>query len=219
MLWLQFTCAVYHRLRMIKLCKVCRAPGNWCFFLTLVPKCSVLSWAVVVWYHSKFPKPPQIISTVTVAVMLFMASSNENISTLLALCVGNPAVTGGVPSQRQWRGDFAVVLIFMARDLLLWNYASIEAKKSTIRWLKLPISRRRDFVNLCDIDIVHTRLLWISICFTVLLIPLPTFRQHIKFLTYWGLVTHKRVGRLIALVLDSRLAGDKPISEPLLRNR
>ena len=206
---------------MIILCKVYRAPGNWCFcwhWFRNLAFCREPLWFDIT-QISKFPWASSDFLTVTMAVMLcIMPSSNENISMLLALCEGNPPVTGGVPSQRQWRGDFAMVLFFMARDLLLLNYAGIEAKKSTIRWFKLLISRRRDFVNLCDIDIVHTRLLWISICFTVLLTPLPTFRQHIKFLTYWGLVTHQRVGRLIALVLDCRLAGDKPISEPLLGN-
>ena len=52
----------------------------------------------------------------------------ETLSALLALCEGNPPVTGGFPLKRQWRG----VVFF---DLRLNKHLS---KQSRCRWIETP---------------------------------------------------------------------------------
>ena len=59
-----------------------------------------------------------------------MTSSNRYISTLLALCVGSPPVTGGFPIQRSVTRSFGILF-----DLRLNKWLS---KHSRCRWFQAP---------------------------------------------------------------------------------
>ena len=54
----------------------------------------------------------------------------ETFSALLAFCEGNPLVTRGFPSQRQWRGAFMFSLICLNKRL---------SKQSRRLWVRTPL--------------------------------------------------------------------------------
>ena len=71
----------------------------------------------------------------------------ESCPALLALCVGNPPVTGGFTSQRAWNADFAVFV-----DALLNKRLN---KQWTCRWFKTPRRPCDVIVMICGLFYWH----------------------------------------------------------------
>ena len=138
-----------------------------------------------------------------------MASSNGNISALLALCEGKPPVTGGFPSQRAVTRSFDVFF-----DLCLNKYLS---KQSRRRWFE---TASRSLWRQCNVCCqYHSSLPAVKLFHSL---------QHMKVLRHHGPVdfTYSRwrhqmetFSVLLALCAEnSPVSGEFPAHRPVTRS-